>query len=166
MEIPRFRENWIERSRIIAGMIAPGSAVIDFGAGERKLKDMLPPGCIYVGFDIEDFDLNKTEDWPDLPYYDVAVFSGVFEWLDSVTAVLKKVTAPTLVCSYADFNSSHTIDDRLRNGWKNHFTYGDFYRILQANCYWPAEIKPWEGQFIFRCLRVQELKNRNVIDYD
>src|SRR5204862_455190 len=43
---------WEERTRLIAGEIEPGSRVIEFGAGRRKLETYLDRTCAYTPADL------------------------------------------------------------------------------------------------------------------
>lgn len=78
---------WPGRSATVAAFIAPGSRVLDIGAGAQGLRDCLPPGCAYQPMDCVagpgvlhvDFDAGAI---PDLgSRYDVAVLAGVLEHL-------------------------------------------------------------------------------------
>src|SRR4051794_5936398 len=91
----RERPRWDERNRIIAAYIRPGSAVVDLGSGAQTLREHLPPGCSYQPCDLVpgpapviDCDL-ETGRWPELPRrYDVAVLSGVLEYMPDVGGLL------------------------------------------------------------------------------
>ena len=87
---------WDERTQLLARFVPEQSRVIEFGAGRRSLERFLPAGCSYVPSDLTDrgpgtivCDLNKRP-FPDLRAVapTVAVFSGVFEYVKDVQAVV------------------------------------------------------------------------------
>src|SRR5262245_24890999 len=45
---------WEARSLVISQFIRPGESVLDLGAGEQKLRQYLPPSCVYVPVDCVD----------------------------------------------------------------------------------------------------------------
>jgi len=58
---------WIQRSKIIGGLIKDGSKVLEFGAGRGDLEQYLSPSCIYIPSDVVSrgeksltIDLNNT----------------------------------------------------------------------------------------------------------
>src|SRR4051812_22017601 len=85
---------WDERNRILAAYIPPGSAVVDLGSGAQTLREPLPAGCSYQPCDLVPgpapvipCDLESGR-WPVLPRrYDVAVCSGVLEYMPDVGAI-------------------------------------------------------------------------------
>jgi hypothetical protein len=95
-ETPR----WNGRNEVLAKHIEPGSAVLDLGSGAQTLRELLPPDCHYQPCDLVDApdvlrcDFNQDL-WPVLPReYDVAVVSGVIEYLHDPVRFLERV--PTL----------------------------------------------------------------------
>ena len=97
----------------MATPIRPGSSVLEFGAGRMVLKQSLPEGCRDTPSDIVDrgprtivCDLNART-LPDFPHHDVAVFSGVLEYVHDVPRVVALLarTVDTVVASYADTDS-------------------------------------------------------------
>lgn len=148
----RFREDWLWRTRIVAGMIPKGSRIIEFGAGERRLKDFLPEGCSYTGYDIEEFDL-ESEEWPILPEYDIAVFCGVLEWLDNPIAAIKKAKASIIIFTYnVFFRHINGIKEREEAGWKNHFSELDLLLAiaLETGLNTVLETNHWKYQSIIK----------------
>lgn len=143
---PRFREDWLERTKLVGEMIPDNTRIVEFGAGERNLQLFHPPGCTYIGYDIEDFDLESTE-WPIIPRHDVAVLCGVLEWLERPFAVLARMTAPILIATY-DFSPGKRAE------WRSHLTLAEFESLLQFSQYRVEATKAWREQTIFRCKRV------------
>src|SRR5438105_2510155 len=106
---------WDTRTEMLAGLIKPGA--LEFGAGRMVLKNFLPANCVYTPSDLVDrkngtwvCDLNSPE-LPAFPSHDVAVFSGVLEYLNDLPmlAAHLSVFVQEVVASYAvtDFNSGN-----------------------------------------------------------
>jgi hypothetical protein len=147
---PIFHEDWLERTALIASMILPNSRVVEFGAGLKYLKTYLPEGCSYIGYDLEDFDLTD-EVWPEIPDHDVAVFAGVWEWLERPEKIVERMTAPIMIFSYqlAGYDSLHT--ERRKSGWKCMYGLESISYMLRDNDYWPSDQREWRGQIVWRC---------------
>lgn len=85
---------WDERTALLAKWIENGSSVIEFGAARLTLPKYLGPDCSYQPVDMvrrspECLVFNLNGELPDLPRdYDVAVFSGVIEYVNSPGRVL------------------------------------------------------------------------------
>ncbi len=102
-------ESWDVRTAALAKFVPPGSSVLEFGAGRRVLPRYLPAGCQYTPSDLVDrgpgtlvCDLNAAQ-LPLFPEHDVAVFSGVLEYVLDMDRLLDHL-APTcriIVASYA-----------------------------------------------------------------
>jgi len=129
-------DDWVERTRLIAGLVPAGSRVIEFGAGHRRLQGLLSADCSYTPSDLASrgpdtivFDLNARP-LPDLrdQRFDVAVLAGVLEYvanLPSFTAWLAQ-QAPLCICSYGCVATPRHSPgrlkehiDRARAGWAN-----------------------------------------------
>lgn len=94
-ETPR----WDSRNVALAKHIAPGSAVLDLGAGAQTLRDHLPSDCVYQPCDLVESpgvlrcDFNAGI-WPRLDrHYDVAVVSGVIEYVHEPRPFLERLPA-------------------------------------------------------------------------
>ncbi len=61
---PQFYEKWRERAKVTASFIKPNSRVLDLGCGSGLLRDYLPEGCTWHGYDIEPLS-------PDIRYIDL-----------------------------------------------------------------------------------------------
>src|SRR5438552_7998724 len=77
---------WDARAAMAAEWIAPGSRVLDIGAGAMALGSLLKPGCVYQPADVVErrpgcfvVDLNRRE-FPE-GRYDVVTFLGVLEYV-------------------------------------------------------------------------------------
>ena len=102
---------WESRTQKLAGLIPPGTRVIEFGAGQRRLQGYLDQGCTYVASDLVErgpdtfvCDLNRRP-LPDLGALrpDVAVFAGVLEYIRDVPSLVEWLSEHVTYCvaSYA-----------------------------------------------------------------
>ena len=160
---PVWHADWEERTALVASFIRPNTSVIELGCGTRRLKDLLPEDCLYVGFDLQDFDVEK--EWPDFAVvYHYAVLTGVLEWLQDPFYVLKQASyvADDVLFTYATASESHLdLNKRLANGWKSHlsqsyletFDWG-YYRKLQI-------LGCWRDQLLFRLTHTEDYGSGN-----
>jgi hypothetical protein len=128
---------WEPRTATMAQWIPKNSRVLEFGAGNQRLRSMLDSNCVYVGSDFikrypDTFlcDLN-TRPLPRLDQVapDVAVFSGVLEYVHDVQGVVTWLAPLVRTCifSYSCLKSERGlrrwVDSflRARNGWVNSF---------------------------------------------
>lgn len=146
-DVVRRPSPWLERLVLISSFIPPGSRVVDVGAGHQDLRRLLPDGCTYTAIDlvpgpddtiVVDLDaLGQPDDWP---LADVAVLSGVLEYVSDPIATLDFIggLAPTVLFSY-----SHEPDPfaRKRNGWVNCIEPNGFPRC--------EPVAEWRGQTIY-----------------
>ena len=147
MDATNFSPEWIERSRIIAGLIPKGSRVIEFGAGLSQLPSVLDPSCTYAASDLIGrsnetliLDLEKRP-LPSLPddRFDVAVFAGVLEYLSDAPGVISWISqyVSTCIASYECVPSDGHISARLKRtwnraslGWVNSYTEEELKAIF------------------------------------
>ncbi len=106
---------WTERAKIAASLIEPGSRILDLGCGEGLLRQFLPQGCTWKGYDLRPLrpevgllDLDNGG-YPD-GHFDYVMMLGVLTWLSNPIAVLQRAlsSAPFLIAS----------DRRRRWRWK------------------------------------------------
>jgi hypothetical protein len=97
---------WDVRTRQLAQLIPKGSRVIEFGAGRRQLELYLDASCAYVPSDLIDrgpgtvvCDLNRRP-LPELRLLqlDVAVFSGVLEYIGDLPSLLRWLSTQVSFC--------------------------------------------------------------------
>lgn len=154
-----YQRGWGDRARMLARQVRDGETVIEFGCGRMQLKEHLPPGCAYTPTDQQDvfglgvkiLDLNAAE-LPEIRA-DVAVFSGVLEYLFDVPRVIGWLSgqARAIVCSYAvSDNPDHQGLMRLHNGWVNAFRERDLVRIMKEHGYRQVWSGRWYGQRLYR----------------
>ncbi|MGV8839607.1 MAG: hypothetical protein ACWA6X_04815 [Bauldia sp.] len=144
---------WNERTRLIATLIPDRSTVLEFGAGNCELGGHLPAGCSYVPSDIVRrrpdcivVDLNGRT-LPDLPKHDVAVFSGVLEYVSDIRAVVRALAStPLIVASYAVFDpASDTTGLRRKRGWLNDWGRDAFVAFFAEAGFTVKDELVWEG---------------------
>jgi len=148
---------WDERTKLMAGYIKPGDRVIDFGAGKMALKNFLPPGCTYFPTDIvprEDgvvvADLNKLP-LPNLGMHDIAVFSGVLEYIHDVRAVVEAIRPiiSRVAVSYSILENKPQILRRRANGFANDYTEAQFKELFLGAGFELVSRGLWREQVLF-----------------
>jgi hypothetical protein len=168
-----FEAEWEERARILAGLVAPGSRVIEFGAGPHGMGRYLDPGCSYVASDVIRrgpdtfvFDLNARP-LPDLSPLDVdvAVFGGVLEYLVRLAPIARWLASHVSTCivSYecalTPAWSTARLGERLRRarlGWVSTCTEAELVRLFGAAGFGCTQTVLWhtptgdEPIFVFR----------------
>ncbi|MGA2507460.1 MAG: methyltransferase domain-containing protein [Chitinispirillaceae bacterium] len=162
----KFEEWWRSRSEKISQIIPKNSRVIEFGAGCRWLERYLDRSCVYLPSDLIDrgsgtiiCDLNKRP-LPDFQYLnvDVAVFSGVIEYINDLPSVIQWLSNFTISCaaSYECVKSPpHTVSrfvetfKRRYSGFVN--TYNEEELISLFNKYGFVCLKKitWDTQKVF-----------------
>lgn len=154
-------EAWAPRSKLLASYVRPGERVFEFGAGKSVVAAMLPAGCTYTGSDVAPLrddmmviDLNAPTLPPQLPHHDVALFSGVLEYVHDLSRLAMFLSRHFcgVVCSYAALGSSspEEIDQRRYSGWFNDFTADEFSTIFRGAGFNLSEQGAWRNQTLFR----------------
>jgi hypothetical protein len=158
--------SWESRNKQVAALVPKNSRVIEFGAGKRVLERYLDPSCTYVPSDIIDrgpgtivCDLNQRP-LPDLGSnnYDVAVLSGVLEYVRDVPSLLDWLTKYVTVCAltYAPAKAHgysrrallETVG-RLRHGWMNSYREEDLRSLFHERAFDLVKEEAWEEQRLF-----------------
>jgi hypothetical protein len=141
-------------------MIEPGSAVIEFGAGRLVLADLLPNGCTYTPSDIVDrgrgtivCDLNAST-LPNFGTHDVAVFSGVLEYVHDVPRLVAHLTksVDVIITSYAATDRGRRRNRRAM-GWVNDYTDSEFTELFEAANFRKTDTNAWNSQVIYKFQR-------------
>lgn len=129
-------DRWSGRAKIVASLIAPGSSVLDFGAGACGLGRLLDPSCAYTPVDLPGVDMNAGL-WPE-GRWDVAVLSGVLEYADDPGEVLSRLR---LLAGEAVITYDH--GPAFRSDFTNHLAEEDL-RDLALRADWAdARIVGW-----------------------
>jgi hypothetical protein len=155
--------SWEPRNIQLAALVPNNSRVIEFGAGKRALERYLDPSCTYVPSDIVDrapgtivCDLNERP-LPDLGSngYDVAVLSGVLEYVRDVPSLLDWLTKYVTVCvlTYAPAKATGYSPrallervSRLRHGWMNSYREEELRSLFHERAFDLVKEEAWEEQ--------------------
>lgn len=140
------KANW-ERMRIRVKDISEWidenvRSVVDYGAGEMFLKTLLPQKCVeyypidYIQRSDETIvcDLNAGN-FPSI-YTDVAVLSGILEFLTTSESLLGHVCATTgykIILSYITFEMFPNLDGRRASAYVNNFSEQQIIDMLLQN---------------------------------
>lgn len=154
---------WEPRTRLLASLVPAGSSVLEFGAGRMTLAQFLPEGCRYTPSDIVErgpgtivCDLNAP-DLPDFPSHDVAVFSGVLEYVNDVPRLIAHLTPVigVFILSYAILETHTNRINRRASGWVNDYDSSSLEGIFRQNGYHPDHVEMWRSQKVYRFVKGQ-----------
>lgn len=149
---------WDSRTARMGALVAAGDSVLEFGAGRMVLRNHIPQSCSYTPSDIVDrgpgtvvCDLNGP--LPCFAPHDVAVFSGVLEYVNNVPRLIEHLAGAVnaVVASYAIVESNQ--DDRRSHGWVNDFTSEQLLQIFARAGFSCDHEETWNTQKIFRFVR-------------
>ena len=153
----QLQSNWNERTAILGQHVPDHSKVIEFGAGNMFLKDFLNDTIHYTPSDVVQrfpetlvCDLNELSDAPiDLKAYDVAIFSGVLEYVYDIEHVFE-----TLAQRVHQINLSYCCSDivkrsREKNGWLSDYTYAQLTAVFKKYQYAVVHEEQWTDQSLF-----------------
>ena len=167
-DLGRHTPDWDGRTRMIAGFVGPGSRVVEFGCGRRVLETALPDGCVYIPSDIVArgpdtwvCDLNRRP-LPAIPdEVDVAIFSGVLEYVFDLPVVLRWLSTSNvriIIASYGCVRPSglsrlfDTVN-RLRFGWVNCYSENELASVFETASYRVDQCGHWRDQFVGRFVK-------------
>ena len=162
-DIDELSSSWDSRTRQIATLIEPGKSVIEFGAGRKILRNYLPDKCTYTPSDLIDrgegtivCDLNDDL-LPAFRSYDVAVFSGVIEYINDVPRLISHLSnnINTVLISYAILEQNKK--NRRAKGWVNDFSSSELREMFENAGYECRHTAEWGSQKIYKFTR----KNNN-----
>lgn len=148
---------WDSRTKRLGEFVLPGWSVIEFGAGRMVLKDSLPLGCSYTPSDIVDrgegtivCDLNHSV-LPDFLPYDVAIFSGVLEYVNDVPRLIFHLSnrSNVIVASYAVTDYNNNLINRRASGWVNDLSSNEFIKIFRTAGYFLKKKERWHNQELY-----------------
>lgn len=149
-------ENWNERTTLMAKYIDPTDNVIEFGAGVMYLKKILPSTVHYTPSDIVKryeetlvCDLNQSFTI-DLTSYNVAVFSGVLEYVYDVDAIVKQLKENNISKVLLSYCCADIILlSRLKNGWLSDYTQNELEAIFEKYNYKIEAYQLWNKQSVY-----------------
>jgi hypothetical protein len=148
--------DWDSRTKQIANLIEPGTSVIEFGAGRLVLKTFLPDKCSYTPSDLVDrgngtivCDLN-SDTLPQFQHYDVAVFSGVLEYINDVPRLISHLAnfVTTIIASYAIADTNQKTQKRRTLGWVNDYTAAQLVDIFENAGFQCDRTEEWKSTVI------------------
>lgn len=151
--------DWNERTAILGNYILPNSDIIEFGAGNMFLKTFLSNYKSYTPSDIIKrsdetivCDLN-TEINIDFSKYQVAVFSGVLEYVYDINRVFEIISKDInqVVISYCCTDLVQL--SREKNGWLSDYTKSDLEEIFTRHGFKIANYTEWRKQSLFNLIR-------------
>lgn len=117
------------------------------------LKQHLPEGCEYIASDIIEREPGMVvcdldaEDLPPLPEVDVAVLSGVLEYIKDVPKAVNHIgkSCRTMIASYA---VGAGTGGQRGDGWINDYSEAQFIAMFAKSGFTLAERKTWSGQIV------------------
>jgi hypothetical protein len=160
---------WESRTQKLAGLIPPGTRVIEFGAGQRRLQGYLDQGCAYVASDLVErgpdtfvCDLNRRP-LPDLGALrpDVAVFAGVLEYIRDVPSLVEWLSEHVTYCvaSYALTERTGLVSAltvgvrraywRTYHGYMNSYSEPDLLALFARSRFACLRTHNWNDQRLF-----------------
>jgi hypothetical protein len=159
-DLSRFEEEWEQRTQLIARFIPRSSRVIEFGAGNCRLRRYLHPSSFYIpsdlvtrGDDTLVLDLNRRP-LPDLSHLraDVAVFAGVWEYVADLPSFLPWLAGQFPEC-IASYECAHTscgtlrrlseTASRFRAGWVNTYSRKELISLFSASGFFLTDSDIW-----------------------
>jgi len=161
-------EWWESRTQQLARLVPPGTRVLEFGAGRRRLEAHLDPRCAYVASDLVErgpdtfvCDLNRRP-LPDLTPIrpDVAVFAGVLEYVRDVPAVVAWLARHVRYCvaSYAVVEPMGLVGGMRRSYWRTYHGY--------MNAYSEADLQALFAHGGFACVRTDGWNDQRLFLFE
>ena len=156
-----FQRDWDARTELIARHVHAGDRVAEFGAGMQALRKALPQDCVYQPFDL----VARTDDtrvcdlntkFPEIEgEYNVAVFSGVLEYLGDLVATFGWLgrNFERVVFSYAPSDLVPSPLVRNRHGWVNNLSRRDLVRLARKSGFECRVVDTWRNHVIFLAVR-------------
>jgi glycosyltransferase involved in cell wall biosynthesis len=156
-----FHRDWDARTKLIARHVHAGDRVAEFGAGLQALRNALPQDCVYQPFDL----VARTDDtrvcdlntgFPEIDGdYDVAVFSGVLEYLRDLGATFDWLAGnfERVVLSYAPSDLMASPLARNRHGWVNNLSRREVVRLARRSGFECRIVDTWRNHVIFVAVR-------------
>jgi len=146
---------WDRRTIAMASLVPEDVTVLEFGAGRLVLSRHLPRSCRYIPSDICDrgagtfvCDLNERP-LPVFPPHDVAVFSGVLEYVNDVPGVIDHLrgSARAIVVSYVAAPARNLLVrlKRRRAGWVNDYAGAELVALFHGYGFSLVREVPFQG---------------------
>jgi hypothetical protein len=151
-----FHEGWEERSHLLANYVEKDKSVVEFGAGTGILKEYFDSSIHYQPVDIikrtPEFlvcDLNVKPFAINLERYDVAIFSGVLEYIYDINYIFEVMSdhISMILVSYACIDVCK--QNRLSNGWLSDYSQAEIEFIFEKNNYFIENKFLWRDQNLY-----------------
>ena len=154
-------QSWDTRTKQIAALIKPGASVIKFGAGRLILKTFLPENCSYTPSDLVDRGYGtiicylNSKALQQFKTYDVAVFSGVLEYINDIPRLIFYLSrcVNVIIASYAVIEENKS--NRSGQGWVNDYNSKQFINIFENAGFRCDYTEEWQSQVIYKFIRKQ-----------
>lgn len=149
---------WADRNRVIASIVPENVSVLDVGAGNMELANMIPSSCSYQPLDCvagrEDtivYDFNDNEPPPKLSGFDIIICSGILEYMKSPDRFMRIVSGwgTHMIMSYATTDKTPSLEQRQGSGWFNHLSNDDVRRLIGFNGGTVVDHRLWSSQTIY-----------------
>lgn len=155
--------DWVDRTEKVSKLVLSLSptSVHDFGCGLCSLRQFLPVGVSYTGYDavrylqapdVQVFDFNDTLPSISAPVGGVGVAIGLLEYLDDLPGFLDYMlrTFREVVLTYvaASENAVGESLERRKAGWVTHLTRADLLRLVYELGASVVEETRWHRQII------------------
>lgn len=168
--VQHFPHEWSNRTRLAANLIENTWSVIEFGAGNGYMGNILGTVHKYLPTDLikrrDEFEIVNL----DLPLklsgtFDAGVAMGVLEYVSDVRFTLKEVSnsVPNLITTYccARYRFSRFKPLRKYIGWNNHLTATEFEERMDEAGFVIVYKEIIEKRFFYRQY-LYKLKSRNA----
>jgi glycosyltransferase involved in cell wall biosynthesis len=152
-----FDTAWEARTNLIARHLRRGDRIAEFGAGMQALRKLLPDGCAYQPYDLvartvgtRVCDLNV--EFPQVGGgSDVAVFSGVLEYLHNLSSTFQWLSDnfERVIFSYAVSDLMPSPLVRNRHGWINNLSRQELVDLARTQGYSCRVVDSWKNHIIF-----------------
>jgi len=158
-EDSNFHSNWDDRTKDLAALVSDRQTVIEYGSGPLGAQRFLPETCGYVGSDLVlrgtgslAIDLNAKK-IPFLPAADVALFSGVLEYVHDLPRLVERLASSVdeVVCSYAP--TELNPGDREPHGWVNEYSTDALVDLFARVGFSVDHQAEWKRQVLFKFVR-------------
>ncbi|MBG26600.1 MULTISPECIES: hypothetical protein [Croceibacter] len=153
--------HWNERTKILGDKVPYYSRVIEFGAGHNFLQDYLDDSIAYTPSDIVKryrntvvYDLNKKPLELKIDAFNVAIFSGVLEYVYDVNNVFKQLSNSIEYVYLSYCCSDRSNRTREANGWLSDYSYAQIVAIFNINGYTIEAEESWEDHTLFSLKKI------------
>lgn len=137
-----FPAEWEERTLVASTLVDSDWDIVEFGAGNAHLKNIIGKSQRYLATDIvirdSSFRLVNLDNQLILPSkFDAGIALGVLEYLNDIQYSLNQISAnlPNFITTYCVVKSKFIRFKTLRKyiGWKNHLSKEEFEEIISKS---------------------------------